>query len=661
VFAARIVWLVDPFGFVNVWGTLVRTVLLRLPQSLLYMATLFLIAMWRRVVSAAERLHRIRSPVLVGRYKFILGALSVVLLGNAVFGALADLSAIEAGLVQDIVRGIYGVFAVGFFLWGSLYATQFLDVLGGMDREEGWEGTRNVGVCSFCCVWFRGGGLCCLCAESPERMAGLCALCQCCFADPGVDDALEGEGHPKTSHDEDVLDDALYAGCCAWLCARCCGAWLWGGSWGASRDARNPRRLDSIRVGPGTQVLTARRPLNVGAPIGEVITQVEREAELSVRTGDASASGGAAGGSPRPRRKVGGSRAQQEARARLRTTVTILLVAGLAYFGMILWAWLQQNLDPVEYLVSVWATQVMEQLASAAIIYALFVTRGKRKRGEGALKEVWESDAVAWKLAPSQRLRYPSCCSCCCGGYVPKSMSCLVRCACAPCYACSPSPPVVLEPDEVRRNASARKEIIAQQQEELDACKAARLSRGTSNPLPADAAVHEPRLHEPRLHEPRLPRPPSWSRAGSDASAVVSALARSSSAPSLGASEPAPDSKVTPPPTDTEPSPPPPVADLDLPDDFVRWLTVEWPRGQKASAAESPPADADNDDYDDEFEVAALETSGATRATAEQELASLWEPASASAEAARDRLNRFVSVTASAPLVSASAQALRRP
>ncbi|KAA0175204.1 hypothetical protein FNF27_03212 [Cafeteria roenbergensis] len=385
--AVRLAWLVDPFGFFQLWSLPVQALLLHLPQSLLYLAVLLLIAMWRRVVTAAERLHRIRSAVIVGRYKWVLGSLGVVLLGASGLGVLAAAAVADSALVRGVVRGVFSCFAVGYFVWGSLYATQFLDVLAGSDSD-----TARCGPCAVARAWCGVGGLCCCCADSPERMACLCALCQCVASDTGVDVALKGTPQAGEGADteEDVLDDALASGCCSNLCARCCGRCLWGGRWGASAGAGRRRRVDDIRVGPGTRVLTARRPISVATPVAEVEAQVQRE--------QAAAHGAArqGGGGPRHRRRAGATRAQQEARARLRATVTLLLLAGLAYFALVTWGFVLRFLHPLQFLLVAWGTQAMEQTAAAALIYAMYAEEAGAGADASAGLEPLADECIQW-------------------------------------------------------------------------------------------------------------------------------------------------------------------------------------------------------------------------------------------------------------------------
>ncbi|KAA0164707.1 hypothetical protein FNF31_02245 [Cafeteria roenbergensis] len=232
--AVRLAWLVDPFGFFQLWSLPVQALLLHLPQSLLYLAVLLLIAMWRRVVTAAERLHRIRSAVIVGRYKWVLGSLGVVLLGASGLGVLAAAAVADSALVRGVVRGVFSCFAVGYFVWGSLYATQFLDVLAGSDS-------------------------------------------------------------------------------------------------------------DTARCGP-----------------------------------------------------AGATRAQQEARARLRATVTLLLLAGLAYFALVTWGFVLRFLHPLQFLLVAWGTQAMEQTAAAALIYAMYAEEAGAGADASAGLEPLADECIQW-------------------------------------------------------------------------------------------------------------------------------------------------------------------------------------------------------------------------------------------------------------------------
>jgi len=127
--AGRVAWLGDPYGFWALYPDPLQVFLQRIPTVIFFAALLTMIAMWQRVVLAGESLIRIRSAVMVGRYKWIIWGLVAVLIGAVVLGALGSSNTLDRELMFDIMRGIFGIYACGYAIWGTLYAVRFNETL----------------------------------------------------------------------------------------------------------------------------------------------------------------------------------------------------------------------------------------------------------------------------------------------------------------------------------------------------------------------------------------------------------------------------------------------------------------------------------------------------------------------------------------------------
>ena len=127
----RLAWLSDPEGWAGRYDPRTAEALQRAPQALTLLAVVLLVALWRRVVNASEAMHRIRSRIAIGRYKWpLLGVCSclaaaviVAILGAPPFadgvgsdGYAPIVSPRNALIVIEVVFG--GVALVSFFAAG---------------------------------------------------------------------------------------------------------------------------------------------------------------------------------------------------------------------------------------------------------------------------------------------------------------------------------------------------------------------------------------------------------------------------------------------------------------------------------------------------------------------------------------------------------------
>ena len=126
------------------YSAAVRTFLLRVPQTLWFTEFLLFVAMWRRIgvakctclssvcvpIFAHRDVHAfprrappdvIKSKYVVGKYKYVLLLLVTIMLSTIPLSLVAAI-----GVAQDtihlIVRAVYGLFAVGFAIIGTVSA-----------------------------------------------------------------------------------------------------------------------------------------------------------------------------------------------------------------------------------------------------------------------------------------------------------------------------------------------------------------------------------------------------------------------------------------------------------------------------------------------------------------------------------------------------------
>lgn len=116
---------------------------------------------------ASAVLHRIRSPVLVGRYKWTLIFLSALLLGGIVLGVLAALEIVDTDIMHDTLRTLFGLFALGYSGWGLWYAVAFNAHLSGMDGGSSDIAATTCGTCRKGCCGSHGLFFWCCRSSSP--------------------------------------------------------------------------------------------------------------------------------------------------------------------------------------------------------------------------------------------------------------------------------------------------------------------------------------------------------------------------------------------------------------------------------------------------------------------------------------------------------------
>lgn len=101
--AGRLLYMVDPETFAGVYKPSTVFFLQRMPQVLWLTETLLFIVLWKRVYDAYAKAERISSRVTIGRYKYSVTALSVILLGGGTVTCSLQAANIEPDLMQNIV------------------------------------------------------------------------------------------------------------------------------------------------------------------------------------------------------------------------------------------------------------------------------------------------------------------------------------------------------------------------------------------------------------------------------------------------------------------------------------------------------------------------------------------------------------------------------
>ena len=103
VLPGRLLYMVDPETFGGVYAESTVFFLQRMPQVLWLTETLLFIVLWKRVYDAYAKAERISSRVTIGRYKYSVTALSIILLGGGTVTCSLQAADIKPALMQDIV------------------------------------------------------------------------------------------------------------------------------------------------------------------------------------------------------------------------------------------------------------------------------------------------------------------------------------------------------------------------------------------------------------------------------------------------------------------------------------------------------------------------------------------------------------------------------
>lgn len=119
----RLVWLVDPEGWLGFYARPMQRLLLRLPQQCLFVVVLLFLVMWKRVCYAwAHNEVRIKSVVLVGRHKWFLSIVITVLTGGGLVCEALAWGGIAEKEAQQMIRLLFGIYMLGFVGAGLFYS-----------------------------------------------------------------------------------------------------------------------------------------------------------------------------------------------------------------------------------------------------------------------------------------------------------------------------------------------------------------------------------------------------------------------------------------------------------------------------------------------------------------------------------------------------------
>ena len=179
---ARLLYLVDPETFLGIYS--VRTVIFlqRMPQIVWLTETLLFIALWKRVYDAYSKAERITSRVTIGRYKYSVSILSLVLLGGGSVTCTLQALNIEVDLMQTFIIGLvrscdhgvlagvsaggsptlclrlclrsqFAVYVMGFLIFGGLYSIRLYYVMRKRTVKSDTFASARAKVCG---AWFEG-------------------------------------------------------------------------------------------------------------------------------------------------------------------------------------------------------------------------------------------------------------------------------------------------------------------------------------------------------------------------------------------------------------------------------------------------------------------------------------------------------------------------
>jgi len=98
--------MVDSETFLGVYSERAVLFLQRMPQVLWLTETLLFIILWKRVYDAYTKAEKINSRVTIGRYKYTVAALTIILLGGGTVTCSLQAANIKVDLMQNIIVGL---------------------------------------------------------------------------------------------------------------------------------------------------------------------------------------------------------------------------------------------------------------------------------------------------------------------------------------------------------------------------------------------------------------------------------------------------------------------------------------------------------------------------------------------------------------------------
>ncbi|KAA0166668.1 hypothetical protein FNF28_03042 [Cafeteria roenbergensis] len=109
--ALRTLWHLDPASFEGILPRAVSFLLLRVPQCVLFLQALFVVAFTRRFTISMLKLSRIKSKITVGRYKYVFAVVAVLLVVAVACGFVGSLGTLATPL-HLAEQGIFASVAV---------------------------------------------------------------------------------------------------------------------------------------------------------------------------------------------------------------------------------------------------------------------------------------------------------------------------------------------------------------------------------------------------------------------------------------------------------------------------------------------------------------------------------------------------------------------
>lgn len=122
--ALRTLWHLDPASFEGILPRAVSFLLLRVPQCVLFLQALFVVAFTRRFTISMLKLSRIKSKITVGRYKYVFAVVAVLLVVAVACGFVGSLGTLATPL-HLAEQGIFASVAVFTTTAGFVFARGF--------------------------------------------------------------------------------------------------------------------------------------------------------------------------------------------------------------------------------------------------------------------------------------------------------------------------------------------------------------------------------------------------------------------------------------------------------------------------------------------------------------------------------------------------------